>query len=62
MSGEIVNLNKARKAKASSDAKASAVQNRVRFGRTKAEREKAEKLAALEKAKHAGNKFSSGED
>ena len=37
MTGDIVNLNKARKAKAKSDAKASAKTNRVKFGRGKAE-------------------------
>ncbi|MDB5433591.1 MAG: hypothetical protein JWP35_4707 [Caulobacter sp.] len=37
MSGT-VNLNKARKAKARADGKAQAVQNRVAFGRTKAEK------------------------
>jgi hypothetical protein len=35
---EIVNLNKARKAKARSTAKSEAAENRVRFGRTKAEK------------------------
>lgn len=35
---EIVNLNKARKAKARSASRAEAAENRVRFGRTKAER------------------------
>ncbi|MBT3237931.1 MAG: DUF4169 family protein [Rhodospirillaceae bacterium] len=35
---EIVNLNKARKAKAKADKKASAEENRVRFGQTKADK------------------------
>lgn len=35
---EILNLNQARKAKAKSDAKAKAAENRVRFGRTKADK------------------------
>ncbi|KSB89474.1 hypothetical protein AS593_15820 [Caulobacter vibrioides] len=35
---EILNLNHARKAKAKSDAKQSATENRARFGRTKAEK------------------------
>lgn len=35
---EIVNLNKARKAKAKAAAKAGAAENRVKFGRTKAEK------------------------
>ena len=36
---ELINLNKARKARAKSEAKATAAQNRVRFGRTKADRD-----------------------
>ena len=35
---EPINLNKARKARARADEKAQAVENRVRFGRTKAEK------------------------
>lgn len=35
---EPINLNKARKAKAKLEAKATAAENRVRFGRTKAEK------------------------
>jgi hypothetical protein len=35
---EPINLNKARKARAQAQAKAQAVENRVRFGRTKAEK------------------------
>jgi hypothetical protein len=35
---EIVNFNKARKARLRAEAKASAAQNRVRFGRTKNEK------------------------
>ncbi|MGB0696541.1 MAG: DUF4169 family protein [Rhodospirillaceae bacterium] len=44
MAAEIVNLNKIRKAKARLDKKAQAAENRTRFGRSKAEkqREKAE--------------------
>lgn len=36
--GEIVNLNRARKARAKADAKRTAEANRLSFGRTKAER------------------------
>ena len=35
---EIINLNKARKARSRADAKATAAQNRARFGRTGADR------------------------
>jgi hypothetical protein len=36
---EIVNLNKARKARARAEAKTAAAANRVKFGRTKADRD-----------------------
>jgi Domain of unknown function (DUF4169) len=36
---ETINFNKARKARAKADAKAKAAQNRVRFGRTKGEKQ-----------------------
>ena len=35
---EILNLNQARKARAKTDAKARAIENRARFGRTKADK------------------------
>lgn len=35
---EILNLNQARKAKAKTDAKTKAVENRAKFGRTKADK------------------------
>ena len=37
--GEIINLNKARKRKARQDAEAQAAQNRVRYGRTKEQKQ-----------------------
>lgn len=40
--GDVVNLNKARKAKARIEAKVQAEANRARFGRTKAERRRDE--------------------
>jgi hypothetical protein len=51
MSGEIVNLNKARKAKQKSQSKAEAVKNRAKHGQTTAERAKAlwDKLSAERK-------------
>lgn len=49
---EIVNLNHARKGRAKATAKSQAVENRVRFGRTKADKavEAAEKLRAEKEA------------
>jgi hypothetical protein len=44
---DIVNLNRARKAKVRADKEAQAVQNRIAFGRTKAEKQQ----AAAEKAR-----------
>jgi hypothetical protein len=53
---EILNLNKARKARAKATAKAEAEANRARFGRTKAEKardiaEAERKLRTLDQAK-----------
>lgn len=49
--GEIVNLNRARKAKAREDRAAQADTNRTKFGRTKAERERQAAQDALETAR-----------
>lgn len=46
---EIVNLRRARKAKERTDAEHKAAENRIRFGRSKAERKNAEANTALEK-------------
>lgn len=51
MTAEIVNLRRARKQRARQDAEAQAQQNRISFGRTKAERELTE--AARDKAARA---------
>lgn len=48
---EIVNLNKARKARAKADAKAQAAENRVRHGRTKAQKAQARAEIAQEARK-----------
>ena len=48
---EIVNLNKTRKAKAKADRAAQAKENRVAFGRTKAEKNKAEAQRKLDARK-----------
>lgn len=63
MSGEVVNLRTARKARAKAAATAEAAANRARFGRTKAERlaqaREADRLAgAIDGAKREGR----GED
>ncbi len=44
---EIVNLNRARKAKARADREASAAENRIKFGRTKAEKARSAAEQAL---------------
>ena len=48
MSGDVVNLNKARKARIRAESSAKAVTNRAIFGRSKTERSRAE--AAIDKA------------
>lgn len=56
MSGQIINLNKARKAKSARDRKAQADENAVKFGRTKAERRLDEARNAQEKSRLDGHK------
>ena len=51
-----VNLNKARKARARATAQAKAVENRVKFGRTKGEKAAAELDAARAARELAGKK------
>jgi hypothetical protein len=53
---EIVNLKRARKAKARAEKDETAAANRIKFGRTRAEREKAEAGRALEAKKLDGHK------
>jgi len=45
--GDVVNLNKLRKAKARVEAKVQAEANRAKFGRTKAERKRDDKERAI---------------
>jgi hypothetical protein len=54
--GEIVNLNKARKLRARSEATRTAEENRVRFGRTKAEKDRARSEEALRERRLDGAK------
>ena len=56
MSGSIVNLNKARKAKTKAQAAQTAEENRVKHGRTKAEKLALKAQKALDKAKLDGAK------
>lgn len=44
--GEVINFNKARKQKARADAEKQAAENRVRFGRTKAQKQRDAEEAA----------------
>lgn len=46
MPGDVISLNKARKALQRKAAKAQAAENRIKFGQTRAEREKQQKDAA----------------
>jgi hypothetical protein len=55
--GDLVNLNRFRKAKERAEKERIAEANRVKFGRTKAERQKQAKQRALEQARHDGNKL-----
>lgn len=54
--GDVVNLNRARKRKEREAAQAKADANAVRFGRTKAERDAAKALEAIEERRLDGAK------
>ncbi len=56
MTGDLVNLNKARKARARQAATAEARQNRISFGRTKEEKQASAKAAEREGRVHEGRK------
>jgi hypothetical protein len=55
--GEIINLRQARKARARADKEAKAAENRIAFGRTKAERQKAKAQEELGKRRHEGHRL-----
>lgn len=55
--GEVVNLNKARKARDKAEAKRAADANRLTFGRTKAERQTTQKERERDAAKLDGHKL-----
>jgi hypothetical protein len=57
MTAEIVNLRRARKAKARDTRQAEAAENRVRFGRTKAERDVTKRERARDRSRHEGHKL-----
>ena len=53
--GEVVSLNKFRKAKAKTDKKVEARENRIRHGETKAERKERAAVEQLDQSRHAGH-------
>ncbi|MBP7339586.1 DUF4169 family protein [Niveispirillum sp.] len=55
--GEIVNLNRARKAKAKAERETQAAENRIRFGLTKEERKKREAQEATARKHLDGHKL-----
>ena len=62
MTGEIVNLRKARKAKARSGKEAEAAENRARFGRPKAERLQVEAQDKLSARRLDGHRLGKKDD
>jgi hypothetical protein len=56
MTADIINLRRARKAKAKAGQEAVAAENRVKFGRTKAEREQASAETALQDRRLEGHR------
>ncbi len=55
--GEVINLNKARKAKVRDDRSRQAAENRIRFGQTKIERVKAKSEAEKTLKDHKGKEL-----
>jgi hypothetical protein len=51
MTAEIINLRKARKARARAEKERRAAENRAKFGRPKSERAKADKIEGLERGR-----------
>lgn len=62
MTADLINLNRARKAKAKAGKEVRAAENRAKFGRTKLERETSLHDEALAKAKHDGHFRDAGTD
>jgi len=54
--GDVVNLRRARKARDRASAEAQAEQNRIAFGRTKAERQLTEAQKTLDERRHEGHR------
>ncbi len=59
---EIVNLRRARKAKARATAAVEAAENRIRFGRTAQERKQADAQKVLETRRHEGHRLDDDND
>jgi Domain of unknown function (DUF4169) len=59
---EIISFRKAKKVKRRAKQEAQAAENRVKFGRTKAERQAAEAAARLAERKLEGHRREGGED
>ena len=59
---EIVNLNRFRKSRTRDEAKVQASENRVKYGRTKAEKENDRRAAERREKETAGRKLEKGEE
>lgn len=59
---EIVNLNRARKARARTEKERQAADNRARFGRSKAEKTATEKRERVDSARHEGHRLTNREE
>ncbi|WP_225768029.1 DUF4169 family protein [Inquilinus sp. Marseille-Q2685] len=60
--GEVINLRQARKAKARAGKEAQAQENRVRFGRTGAEKRRDADTAEREARRHEGHRIDGPDD
>ncbi len=62
MTAEITNLRKARKLRARAEKERQAAGNRAKFGRSKAERDKTDKLADLERGRLEAHRRETDDD
>ena len=62
MSAEIINLRRARKAKARAEAQTSAAENRAKHGVSKAEREKLKRIKSQERSRLEAHRIGDSDD
>jgi Domain of unknown function (DUF4169) len=62
MPADLINLRQTRKARARAEKEAQAAENRAKFGRTKAERQRSDAITDLDRRRLDANKIDSPDD